>query len=150
MGNLDKSADRSRIVPVNWGERSLGNWVARSFKYSDFAATGGTVDVIDIPANSFVAECYYVPKVVFNGTSPELLVGDETSAYYVATTEMDADSVILAADMMAPDATPAYVLKTARPFYASADHIRVTFTYSGTPTTGEGCIIACIVTVPSY
>ncbi len=149
MGNVDQSNDRTRILPVDFGEGAVGKWVARSFTYADFASSGGTIDLIDLPANSFVAEMYYVPKVAFDGT-PVLSVGDEDGANFMATTELTEDSLVLVSDMMSPDATGSYALKGARPFYASANHIRVVFTWSGTPTAGEGCIIACIVEVPSY
>ncbi len=151
-GTKDLSNDTSRIVPVDYGERARGEWIARSFTYADFTSTADTINLIDIPANSFVAEMYYVPKVVFNGTTPQLMIGDEDNDdEYMAVDEVTEDDVELASDMMAPDATGTYALKNGRRFYAAANHVRVRFDWaSGTPTTGEGCVIACIVEVPSY
>ncbi len=151
MGNVDKSDDRSRITSVDYGERPVGYWVARSFTYADFPTSADTIDLIDIPANSFIAEMYYVPKVVFNGTTPIVTTGDESyEVEYITTNELTETDVTLVSDMKSPDATGTYTLVGARPFYGSANHIRVKFTFSGTPTTGEGVVIACIVTVPSY
>lgn len=149
MTNVDISTDRTRIIPVNFGEHALGQWVGRSFTYADFAASADTLDLIDIPANSFIAEMYYVPKVAFDGT-PVLSVGDSSGANYMATGELTEDNVALVSSMNAPDAAGSYALKGAMPFYAAADQIRVTFTWSTTPTAGEGMIIALIVEVPSY
>ena len=148
---VDISNDRTRILPVDFGEGALGKWVARSFKYSDFAGSGDTLDLIDIPANSFIAEMYYVPKTVFNGTTPIVTIGDESDEVeYLTTNELTETDAALVSDMKSPDATGTYTLVGARPFYASANHLRAKFTFSGTPTTGEGTVIACIVTVPSY
>ena len=147
--NVDKSADRSRIVAVNYGERSAGEWIARSFSFSDFAASGDTLDVIVLPANSFLAELYYVPKTVWNGT-PVLSVGDSSGANYFTTAQLTETDAALVSSMNAPDAGGSYALKGAMPFYAAADKIRVTLTWSSTPTAGEGLLLACIVEVPSY
>lgn len=151
MSNVDFSSDRSRIVPVDYGERSVGYWVSRSFKYSDFGSSADTINLIDIPKNSFIAEMYYVPKTVFNGSTPKVMIGDESDAVeYLTTDELEETDVELVSDMKSPNATGTYVLKGVRPFYGSADHIRAKFTYGGTPTTGEATVIVCIVTVPSY
>lgn len=151
-GTVDVSDDPSRIVAVNWGERDGGNWVARSFTYADFASSTNTLDLIDIPANSFIAELYYVPKVVWNGTSPQLTVGDtDDPIEYITTDELTETSVVLVSDMMAVDGAGTYTLKAARPYFSSSgSHIQARFDFSGTPTTGEGCVIACIITVPGY
>lgn len=152
MTDIDMSAYKGRIVPVNWGERDVGNWVARSFTYNDFASSGNTIDLIDLPANSFVAELYFVVKTIFNGT-PVILIGDEDGATYMGANDITEGSgaAALVADMMAVDVGAAYTLKGARPFYADANnHIQVTFSWSQTPTAGEACVIACIVEVPSY
>ncbi|KKL53014.1 hypothetical protein LCGC14_2279660, partial [marine sediment metagenome] len=60
------------------------------------------------------------------------------------------DNVALVSSMNAPDTTGSYALKGALPFYAAADQIRVTFTWSSTPTAGEGALLFCITEVPSF
>lgn len=150
-GTIDVSVLKERIVPVDYGERARGEWVARSFTYADFPSSTDTIDLIDLPASSFIAEMYYVPKVVFNGGTPQLMIGDEDNDdEYIAIDECTEDDVTLVSDMMANDGTGTYALINGRRFYATANHVRVKFDYTGTPTTGEGCVIACIVEVPSY
>lgn len=152
-GTVDVSAAKGRIVAVDYGERSAGNWVARSFTYADFAVTTNTLDLIDLPANSFIAEMYLVIKTAFNaGSSNALAIGDTASAEYILTAGIDESSTALVGDLKAVDSLAAYALKGARPFYADAtSHIQVTYTFTGTaPSAGEACVIACIVEVPSY
>lgn len=149
MNNIDKSADRTRIVPVNYGERSGGEWFFRSFTYADFVASGDTLDLIVLPANSFLRELYYVPKVVFNGT-PVLSVGDSSGINYMSTSELTEDDAALVSSMNAPDAGASYPKKGALPFYATADKLRVKLSWSSPPTTGEGGMLGCISEIPSY
>ena len=149
MPNVEAANDPARIVPVNFGEHSLGKWVCASFSYTDFVSSADTLDLITIPANSFIAEMYYVPKVVWDGT-PVLSVGDSSGANYMATAELTETSLTLASSMNAPNAAGSYALIGALPFYASADEIRVTLTWGSTPTAGEGALIVLIVEVPSY
>ncbi len=152
MGNVDTSVLKGRQVPVNWGERDVGNWVARSFTYADFASSGNTIDLIDLPINSFVAELYFAVKTIFDGT-PVLTIGDEDGANYMGANDMTEGSggAALVADMNAVDAGGSFAAVGARPFYADANnHIQVAFSWSTTPTAGEACVIACIVEVPSY
>jgi len=149
MANVDKSTDRSRILPLNWGERAFGYMDCRKLLYSDFAASGDTVDLIDLPANSVLVSLMVVTKTAFNGTSPVLIFGDSTDPDgYLASGEVE-EAAVMASPMDAADVAAAYAVKAARPVYTSAAHIRATFTYSGTPTAGEAWVIAQILELPS-
>ncbi len=148
MSEVDLSTDRTRIKPVNWGERGLGEWIARKFTYADFAASADIINLIPMPANSFVASLLMVIQTAFDGT-PVLVVGDgNTADGYGVSGEIEETNAALVSDLFAPDATGAFVLKTARPFYTSADTIDVKFSWSTTPTAGVATLIAQIVTVP--
>jgi len=148
MATVDKTEDRSRIKPVNYGERNVGYLDARTFTYADFAASGDKLQLIEIPANSFVNNVWLLPTTAFDGT-PVIKVGDGNSVDgYLAAGDLDETSVVLVGCFNAADTAGGYAAKSARPFYASADTIDITFTWSSTPTAGAAVLIAEIVTIP--
>ncbi len=153
MATVDLTGDRSRIKPVDYGERSAGNWIARRFVHTDFVTTGDTVSLITIPANSFVAHVFLHIEEAFAGGTVTLKVGDDTQAEgYLLNTDIGAATagnvVNTVADMHSPDATGVYALVTARPFYTSADTIDVDLAFNSATTAGIGVLIAEIVTIP--
>lgn len=149
MTTVSKINDESRKFPVNLGERSIGRWECRLVKHSDFAAADDIVQLIEIPENSMIGRVIIVTKEVFNGTSPQINVGDgDDPNGYIADSDYDATSLVLAADSDSVDTAGAYFAKSARVFYTSADTLDVEFGYSGTPTTGECIVCAEIITVP--
>lgn len=148
MATVDKSTDRSRIKPVNWGERARGRMECRKLLYSDFSSSGDVVKLIDIPANSIVTFVMVVVKTAFNGTAPVLTVGDSSDADgYLASGEIEEASV-MGSPSDAADVAAAYAVKAARPVYTAADHIQVTLTYTAAPTAGEAWVIAEILELP--
>ena len=148
MATVDKTEDRRRIKPVNYGERNVGYIDARTFTYADFASSGDILQLIEIPANSFVNNVWLVPTTAFNGT-PVVTVGDGNDADgYLAAADLDETGVVLVGCLSAADNGAAYGLKTARPFYAAADTLDITFAWSSTPTAGAAVLIAEIVTIP--
>jgi len=149
MTDVDLTKGGARVSPVNFGERNVGFVVAKEVRYSDFAAADDIVKLIDIPENSFVARVMIVIKEVFNGTSPQLNVGDDEDPNgYLADADVDCTSLVLCADTDSPTCAAAYMLQKARRFYTAADTLDVEFGYTGTPTTGKAIVIAEIVTVP--
>ena len=148
MANVDKTGLGNRIVPINQGERAAGRVEARKFLYSDFSSSGDVVQLIDVPANSYVARLWVKVTTAFDGTSPVLIVGDgDDPNGYLAAGEIE-ETAVSVNPMDAADVAAAYAVKVARPFYTSADTIDITFTYSGTPTTGEAVLIVEIVEIP--
>lgn len=150
MTDVDKSTSSSndRIVPVNYGEHGSGITLSRFVLFSDYAASGDVVNLIAVPANSFVSRMYAVVEEAFDGT-PVLTVGDDnTSNGYFADGDIAETAVNTVADLNAPDNTGAFALKGARPQYTSADTIDVTFAWSTTPTVGRLELIVELVTIP--
>lgn len=153
MADVDLTGKRDRLVPVDYGERSLGTWYAMEFLYTDFVTTGDSVNCITIPANSFVAHCFLVIEAAFVGGTVSLTVGDDNDAEgYLEETDIGASTagnvVNIVPDSSANDVAAAYVKKAAKPFYTSADTLDVLCNFSSALTAGKITIIAEIVTVP--
>jgi len=156
MANVDKTGLGDRIVPLNQGERAAGYIDARKFTYADFSSSGDSIDLIELPANCFVARLWVVVKTAFNGT-PVLIVGDSDASAsvsdadgYLKSGEIEETSAIVSmADTS--DGLGAYTIKGGkRPLYTTAgQHLRVGFSWSSTPTAGEAYLVAEIVGIPS-
>lgn len=145
---VDYSTKQDRIAPVNFGERGMGCVVARKFTHADFAASGDTIKLIPIPANSFIKHAVVLITTAFDDT-PTLTVGDgDDPNGYLQAIDIDATDVELIGDTGCVDSLAAYLLKLARPFYLAADTLDITKTDAASPTAGEGVLIAEIVTVP--
>lgn len=152
MTDVNKTADRARQVAVDWGERSLGNWVAAEFYYTDFAVTADIVNLITIPANSFVARVLLVIEIAFVGGTVSITVGDDSDAEgYLEEADVGASTAGNVVNTV-PDShgnvVAAYENKAARPFYTSADTLDVLCNFSSALTAGKATLIAEIVTVP--
>lgn len=146
---VDLSTLQARIAPVDWGERAMGQIIARKFTHADFAASGDTISLIPIPANSFIKRVVMVITIAFDDT-PTLTVGDgDDPDGYLQAIDIAATSITEVGDSGCVDSLAAYLLKLARPFYAAADTLDVTKTDAASPTAGEAILIAEIVTVPS-
>jgi len=152
---IDKTGLGDKIVPVNQGERSMGRIEARKFTYLDFKAsgsftTGNVIQLIDIPANSFIREVILKVTTAFNAaTTNVLLVGDGTDDDgYMASGEVEETAVKVSSNR-ANDVAGVYSVKSAGPFYTSADTLDVRYNFTGAdPTAGEAVLIAEIVTIP--
>ena len=145
---VDLSTKQDRLAPVNYGERGMGVVIARKFTHADFAASGDTINLIPIPANSFVKRVVVIITTAFDDT-PTLTVGDgDDPDGYLQAIDIDATSITELGDSGCVDSLAAYLLKLARPFYAAADTLDITKTDAASPTAGEGVLIAEIVTVP--
>ena len=150
---VDLTETRARLVPVDYGERSLGTWYAMEFFYTDFVATTDAVRLIEIPANSFVANVFLVIEEAFVGGTVTLMVGTDADPNgYLAETDVGAATagnvVATVPNMNAADVTGVYALRTASPFYTTADTLDVEFAFNSTATAGKATLIAEIVTVP--
>ncbi len=153
MADVDLTGKTERQVSVDYGERSLGNWVAMEFYYTDFVTTGDSVNCITIPANSFVASVYLVIEEAFVGGTVSLTVGDDSDAEgYLEETDIGAATagnvVNTVPDGSADAIVAAYAQLGARPFYTSADTLDVLCNFNSPLTAGKITIIAQIVTVP--
>lgn len=149
---VDLTENRARLVPVDYGERSLGRWEAREFFYTDFAATTDAVRLIEIPANSFIANCFLVIEEAFVGGTVVLEIGDDDDPNgYMLGTDVGAataGNVVNTVPAMQVDVTGAYAVKVKRPFYTSADTLDATLQFSSALSAGKATLIAEIVTVP--
>ena len=153
MADVDITGKTERQVSVDYGERSLGNWVAREFYYTDFVTTGDSVNVITIPANSFVANVFLVIEEAFVGGTVTITVGDDNDAEgYLEETDIGAATagnvVNTVPDGRADAIVAAFAQLGARPFYTSADTLDVLVAFSSAMTAGKITLIAEIVTVP--
>ena len=149
---VDLTENRARLVPVDYGERSLGRWEAREFFYTDFAVTTDAVQLIEIPAYSFVANVFLVIEEAFVGGTVVLEVGDDDDPNgYMLGTDVGAataGNVVDTVPAMQVDVTGAYAVKVKRPFYTSADTLDVELAFNSPLSAGKATLIAEIVTVP--
>jgi hypothetical protein len=120
MADVVLTADRSRQVSVDWGERSMGNVVAAKVKHSDFVTTGDTVDLITIPASSFIANLYFVVTEVWVGGTVVLTVGDDNDPNgYLVDGEISEAEIDKAADISSSDAAGLFCVKNMAALMAS-------------------------------
>ncbi len=155
MADVDLTADRSRQISVDYGERALGVMVAAKVKHDDFVTTGDAVNAITIPANSFLNNVYFLVTEAWVGGTVVLIVGDDEdpNGYIVAGEIPETDTTVIA-DARCANAAGLYIVKSddstsGRRFYTSADTLDVTFTFTAATTAGEGILIAEIVTIPN-
>lgn len=154
MADVDLFDDTSRQISIDYGERAMGNVVACKVKHSDFVTTADACNCITIPANSYLNEVYFLVTENWVGGTVSLTVGDDDAAdgYLVAGEIPETDTTVIA-DARANTGAGIYVVKSndstnGRRFYTSADTLDVTFNFSSAHSTGEGILIAEIVTIP--
>jgi len=149
MTTVDLTATKGREFPVNLGERNIGRWVMRLVKHSDFAAADDIVQLITIPENSLIGRVIIVTKEAWDGTAPQVNVGDGNDPNgYIADADYTPSDLNLCADTDTGNTAAAFMVAAARYFYTAADTLDVEAGFSGSQTTGESIVCAEIITVP--